>query len=63
MKPIDFEDSMYFYYIIDIVYALRDLDDLDKANAKLGLESFIKSYRTIKEISDIEIESFSKFKT
>lgn len=59
---IDFDDSMYFYYAMDIVYALRDLDELSEENACLGLESFLQGYKTIRDISDTEVKNFSKFR-
>jgi Ser/Thr protein kinase RdoA (MazF antagonist) len=59
---IDFDDSMYFYYAMDIAYALRDLNELSEEKAYLGLEAFLQGYKTIRDISDTEVKNFSKFR-
>ncbi|MTI65767.1 MAG: aminoglycoside phosphotransferase [Firmicutes bacterium] len=47
---IDFDDSMYHWYVMDIVCGLRDLESMNEKKSKLAFKSFIKGYEKYKKI-------------
>ncbi|KAB3539025.1 phosphotransferase [Alkaliphilus pronyensis] len=59
---IDFDDSMYHWYAMDIAYALRDLYELEECKKKEGLQVFLKGYCSVKTIKEEYIELLPKFK-
>lgn len=59
---IDFDSSMYHWYVMDIVCALGDLDELESSKAEMGLQYFLKGYCSIRDIKDEDIKLLPKFK-
>ncbi|WP_028973836.1 phosphotransferase enzyme family protein [Spirochaeta cellobiosiphila] len=63
LYTIDFDDSLYSWYVADIAYALRDLfDDGKKLQEKdERFLSFIKGYRNVNNISREELLQMPNF--
>jgi len=63
LYTIDFDDSIYSWYVADIAYALRDLfDDGKQLNTDdERFLSFIKGYKKEKAISDEELLQMPDF--
>lgn len=59
---IDFDDSMYHWYVMDIVCALGDLDELDEEKEKLCKDIFMKGYRSVRHVDDVFIDLMPKFR-
>lgn len=60
---IDFDDSMYHWYIMDIVCVLEEIKG--QKNSKVKSDHFMKGYLSIRKIEDNLInqkENFSRFK-
>ncbi len=58
---IDFDSSMYHWYVMDIASALGDLHELEDSRAKSGLQYFLKGYRSIINIDEGFIKLLPKF--
>jgi Ser/Thr protein kinase RdoA (MazF antagonist) len=58
---IDFDSSMYHWYVMDIVCALGDLQDLEDSKAENGLKYFLKGYCSINNIKEEDITLMPKF--
>lgn len=58
---IDFDSSIYHWYVMDIVCALGDLHDLESSKAEIGLQAFLKGYGSIMDIEDDYIKLMPKF--
>lgn len=60
-QAIDFDSSMYHWYVMDIVCALGDLHELENLKAENGLKHFLKGYRSINGIEEEFLDLFPKF--
>ncbi|ERI91055.1 phosphotransferase enzyme family protein [Clostridiales bacterium oral taxon 876 str. F0540] len=60
-KAIDFDSSMYHWYVMDIACTLGDLNELDSPKAEDGLKHFLKGYRSINGIEEEFIDLLPKF--
>ncbi|WP_454055090.1 phosphotransferase enzyme family protein [Clostridium sp. Marseille-Q7071] len=58
---IDFDDSIYHWYMMDIVRAL-ELDELEDGKSKIILKSFLKGYCSVEKIEGEYIELIPKFR-
>jgi len=58
---IDFDDAVYYWYMMDIVCAL-EIDELEDSRSKIILKSFLKGYCSVEKIEDEYIELIPKFK-
>jgi Ser/Thr protein kinase RdoA (MazF antagonist) len=58
---IDFDSSMYHWYVMDIACALGDLHELESSKAESGLKSFLKGYRSILNVEEEDIKLLPKF--
>ena len=59
---IDFDDSMYHWYIVDIAFALRDLDELDEAEANVSLKAFLDGYCSAYDVKEDIITLLPRFR-
>lgn len=55
---IDFDDAHYHFYVMDIIYALEDLDDDGPENPQECIEAFCSGYKAVSPL-DEEIWVFS----
>lgn len=58
---IDFDDSIYHWYVMDIVCALRDLKELEEEQAESKLNSFLKGYSLEKSLPSNLTELMPRF--
>jgi Ser/Thr protein kinase RdoA (MazF antagonist) len=58
---IDFDDTLYHWHVMDIVYAIRDFNDLSEEGAKLAFNSFIKGYNKVMYIGAYELSLMPRF--
>lgn len=58
---IDFDSSMYHWYVMDIACALGDLQELESSKAESGLKYFLKGYCSINNIKEEYIKLLPKF--
>jgi Ser/Thr protein kinase RdoA (MazF antagonist) len=58
---IDFDDSLYHWHVMDIVYAIRDMSELSEEAAKLAFNSFIKGYNKKMYIGAYELSQMPRF--
>lgn len=60
-QAIDFDSSMYHWYVMDIACALSDLHGLENLKAENGLKHFLKGYRSINGIEEEFLDLLPKF--
>ena len=58
---IDFDSSMYHWYVMDIACALGDLNELESSKAESSLKSFLKGYSSILNVEEEDIKLLPKF--
>lgn len=61
-QVIDFDDSMYHWYLTDIASALRDLDDLDETKATVCFKAFLAGYCSVYDQNEDIITLIPKFR-
>ncbi len=59
---IDFDDSIYHWYALDIVTALNDFLDNDSPHSKFLIQSFLNGYRSITTLEDDAVHHFPLFR-
>lgn len=59
---IDFDDSMYHWYVMDIVTVFENILDEDEINVTSKSHAFLNGYRKIKAINQKLFEEKSRFK-
>jgi Ser/Thr protein kinase RdoA (MazF antagonist) len=57
----DFDDSMYHWFVMDIVTTLKDLFGNHGQEAERKIESFLSGYRSILPLDDEMVKLFPKF--
>ena len=60
-QVIDFDSSMYHWYVMDIVCALGDLRELESIKAENGLKHFLRGYCSITEIEEAFLDLLPRF--
>lgn len=60
-SAIDFDDSMYHWFAMDITSALRDLSKQNDEESKQNIDLFISGYRSIKRLDDEYIKLLPEF--
>ncbi|MED4910933.1 phosphotransferase [Brevibacillus centrosporus] len=58
---IDFDDSMYHWFAMDIVTSLKDLFQSKEPNKDKKIQSFLRGYRSILPLDDEMVRLFPKF--
>lgn len=58
---IDFDDSMYHWYALDLVTALDDFIDDDNPQSKLMIHSFLNGYRSKMVMENDVVDQFPQF--
>ncbi|MBA4495050.1 phosphotransferase enzyme family protein [Paenactinomyces guangxiensis] len=58
---IDFDDSMYHWYVMDIILALRDLKELEKEKAEIYFQAFLRGYHSIMTLDESLIDQMPRF--
>lgn len=53
---IDFDDSVYHWYVMDVVAALRDLDKLEAPQAEQAYTLFIQGYQSVRPLNQELLE-------
>lgn len=61
-SAIDFDDSMYHWFVMDITSALRDLLEIDNEESKKYMDSFISGYRSVKPMDEEYIKLIPEFR-
>ncbi|WP_082650978.1 GNAT family N-acetyltransferase [Paenibacillus etheri] len=60
-SAIDFDDSMYHWFAMDITSALRDLSKQNDDESKRDIDLFLKGYRSVKRLDDEYIKLLPEF--
>lgn len=60
-SAIDFDDSMYHWFAMDITSALRDLSKQNDDESKKNMNLFISGYRSVKRLDDEYIKLLPEF--
>lgn len=60
-SSIDFDDSMYHWFAMDITSALRDLSKQNDDESKKNIDLFINGYRSVKRLDDDYIKLLPEF--
>ncbi|MFD5017665.1 MULTISPECIES: GNAT family N-acetyltransferase [unclassified Paenibacillus] len=60
-SSIDFDDSMYHWFAMDITSALRDLSKQNDDESKKNIDLFISGYRSVKRLDDEYIKLLPEF--
>jgi Ser/Thr protein kinase RdoA (MazF antagonist)/GNAT superfamily N-acetyltransferase len=60
-SAIDFDDSMYHWFAMDITSALRDLTESDDNESRRNIDHFISGYRSVKQLDDEYMKLIPEF--
>lgn len=58
---IDFDDSMYHWYAMDVASAISDLLEQEDADANEKIAHFLTGYRKMKPLDEYEVRQFALF--
>ncbi|GAA3400378.1 GNAT family N-acetyltransferase [Paenibacillus hodogayensis] len=58
---IDFDDAMIHWYAMDIVSAIRDLEEQGNESARRKIERFLAGYRSVKSLDERYVRLFPLF--
>lgn len=61
-SAIDFDDSMYHWFAMDITSALGDLSESDDEESRMKMDAFISGYRSIKQLDDKYLKLMPEFR-